>query len=114
MLKNIFQNIPSELPEELFETLLERPGLRIERIISKGHSTPDHEWYDQAWDEWILLVQGRAELGYADHRRINLGVGDIILIPAHSRHRVINTAAETETIWLAIHFQSHSDTEHNL
>jgi cupin 2 domain-containing protein len=39
-LTNLFADIPEDLPEELFQTLLSTPGLRIERIISLGHRSP--------------------------------------------------------------------------
>jgi len=51
MSANIFSDIPNELAEELFETLVEKEGCRLERIVSHGHTTPDGQWYDQAWDE---------------------------------------------------------------
>jgi hypothetical protein len=33
-LTNLFADIPDDLPEELFRSLLSTPGLRIERIVS--------------------------------------------------------------------------------
>ena len=41
---NLFGNIPAELPEEVFEDIVNTPSVRIERIISKGHTTPTDEW----------------------------------------------------------------------
>lgn len=105
MLKNIFSNIPADLPEELFETLFQKSGITVERIISKGHHTPEHEWYDQAWDEWILLLQGQATLLIENNQRILLKPGDYLLIPAHARHQVSSTDSNIETIWLAIHLR---------
>ena len=52
----------ANLSEEFFETLLQRPGVRVERIISTGQATPAGEWYDQAWDEWVLILSGAASL----------------------------------------------------
>lgn len=100
---NIFAAIPETLPEELFETLLLKPNLRIERIVSKGHTTPETVWYDQAWDEWVLLLQGGATLWFENNRQINLITGDYYLIPAHAKHRVSHTTSDPETIWLALH-----------
>lgn len=31
--------------DEVFEDILKRPGLRIERIVSRGHTTPVDEPY---------------------------------------------------------------------
>ena len=40
---------------ERFDELLRRPGCRIERIVSHGQASPPGFWYEQAWDEWVLL-----------------------------------------------------------
>ena len=89
---------------ELFETLLSTPGLKVERILSRGHTTPDKEWYDQDQDEWVILLQGQATLLFDDDSTTDLGPGDYLLIPAHTRHRVIHTSTEPPCVWLAIHF----------
>jgi cupin 2 domain-containing protein len=102
--KNLFTNLPSQLPDELFQTLLENQHAKIERIISKGHSSPVDEWYDQAQDEWVVLLQGQARLQFATDRSIiNLKAGDYLFIPAHEKHRVEWTDPTCESIWLAIH-----------
>lgn len=101
---NIFNGIPSQLPEELFECLLERDNVHIERIISRGHVTPEGYWHDQASDEWVILLQGQAVILYEqDRARITLKAGDYLLIPAHVKHRVEWTAMEIDTVWLAVH-----------
>lgn len=102
---NIYSNIPQRLPDELFEILLQKPGVTIERIISKGHCSPEHLWYDQAWDEWVILLQGQAILRFDDNRKVSLRPGDYLLIPAHQRHQVSQTDPDSDTIWLAIHFR---------
>ncbi len=101
---NIFRNIPETLPEELIESLFKRDKVAIERIVSKGHITPTGEWYDQTQDEWILLIQGQAIIAYEKHNQtFHLNVGDYLLIPAHTRHRVEWTHPDLDTIWLAVH-----------
>ncbi len=103
---NIFTNIPHPLPSELFETLADSGTLRIERIVSQGHTTPPGEWYDQEWDEWVLLLSGGATLRFEDQEAvILLTPGDHLLIPAHRRHRVEMTDEGENTIWLAVHFK---------
>jgi cupin 2 domain-containing protein len=101
------RNVPARpLPDEVVELLLEREGLRIERIVSTGQATPEGQWYDQETDEWVLVVAGAARLrieGEATDRE--LGEGDWILLPAHCRHRVAWTRAEPPTVWLAVHFR---------
>ncbi len=100
------QDLPSS-PQaaEIFTLLAERPGLRVERIVSTGQTTPQGEWYDQAWDEFVLLVAGAARLrieGESEDRA--LGEGDWMFLPAHCRHRVTWTRAAPPTVWLAVHF----------
>lgn len=90
--------------QEFFQTLLETRGVRVERIVSKGHATPPGQWYDQDWDEWALLLSGAARLRLeGDVEALDLVPGDCIWLPAHCRHRVEWTDAERETVWLALH-----------
>ncbi len=107
MKNNLFEHIPAELPEELFETLQELGGVKIERIISRGHTTPKGEWYDQSWDEWVILLSGSAVLEFDQNREpVLLKPVDYIMLPSGLRHRVTQTDADTDTIWLAIHINS--------
>ncbi len=103
-MKNIFSDIPHHLPEELFETILETPHVKIERIVSNGHITPPDEWYDQNHDEWVLLLEGEAKIKLETNQIKSLNPGDFLWIPAHQKHQVIWTAKNQKTIWLAIHF----------
>lgn len=108
ILNNLLTAIPAHLPGELFESIYQSGDIRIERILSKGHITPEGQWYDQAWDEWVLLVQGQATLRYQQNeQRFHLTAGDYLLIPAHTLHRVEWTPSEITTIWLAIHLQKY-------
>ncbi len=105
VIPNIFKNIPAQLPEELFECILKREGFRIERIVSKGHITEAGQWYDQDEDEWVMLLQGQAVILYEQDQQVfHLNAGDYLLIPAHTRHRVVWTAPDLHTVWLAAHF----------
>lgn len=102
---NLFADIPAIQPDELFQTLVETPGLTLERIVSDGQATPEGQWYDQERDEWVLLLSGEAGLLFADEDRPRvMRPGDHVLIPAHRRHRVAWTAAGQKTVWLALHF----------
>jgi len=104
MVSNLYADIPEALPDELVQAIFKRPNIRIERIVSRGHCSPDGFWYDQERDEWVLLVQGRAGLAFEGNPHIvELKPGDHLLIPAHRRHRVAWTADAQETIWLAVH-----------
>jgi cupin 2 domain-containing protein len=100
---SLFSNLPlSSAASEIFDDLLLRPGIRIERIVSTGQADPPDHWQQQEWDEWVLLVKGAAGL-ILDDREIRLEPGDHLLIPAGKPHRVTYTQADPATIWLAIH-----------
>jgi len=101
---NIFVNIPSEIKEELFEEIVKKDKVKIERIISKGHTTTEFEWYDQKSDEWVIVLKGEAILEFENCDDIRLKEGDYLNIPAHTKHRVSWTKENEETIWLAIHY----------
>lgn len=100
---NLFDGIAAPLSAERFDDLLARPGVRIERIISTGPASPPDHWYDQAWDEWVLLVEGSAGLEIAGEGERRLDRGDHLLIPAGTRHRVAWTDPDRPTVWLAVH-----------
>jgi cupin 2 domain-containing protein len=103
-LLNIFDNIPKHLPQELTQELLRSPQATIERIVSRGHCSAKGFWYDQHWDEWVLLLSGMALIEFKEESESTpLGPGDCLLIPAHTRHRVAWTEPHADTIWLAIH-----------
>ena len=102
---NIFK-LPNNLNHlEKFEQIVTGENIQIERIISTGQTTTSGQWYDQNTDEWVILLQGEAELSYADDTRIKLKAGDYLLIPAHTKHRVEYTSIEPPCIWLAVHGQ---------
>jgi cupin 2 domain-containing protein len=102
---NLFEGIPSTFQEEFIQTLAESDTIRIERIVSDGHATPTGDWYDQEWDEWVLLVSGGAMLLFdGDAAPLILRPGDHVMIPAYCRHRVERTDKLQKTIWLAVHF----------
>ena len=103
-MSNIFDDIPENLHSEVFESLVDSHNVRIERIISKGHTSPDTGWYDQENNEWVIILKGAADLSFADKSTVNLKMGDHIIISAHEKHRVSWTDPDTETIWLAIHY----------
>lgn len=109
--KNIYKAIPDSPGAEWFEKLVENRQVTIERIVSRGHSSPPGFWYDQDWDEWVLLLAGQAGLAFERGDHVELIPGDHVLIPAHVRHRVAWTAADTDTIWLAVHIKTRPCTD---
>lgn len=103
--RNVFADIPAALPEELIQPLVRGKGMRIERIVSKGHSSPPGFWYEQADDEWVLLLKGEATLRFEkDDRLLHMSAGSYVNIPAYERHRVEWTTDATETVWLAVFY----------
>ena len=103
-MNNIFKDIPPTQKDEFFENILSKGGLKIERIVSKGHISPEFGWYDQDSDEWVIVLEGEAVLSFEEGEDIRLKKGDFINIPAHTKHRVSWTTKSEETIWLAIHY----------
>ena len=60
---NLFADISAVgTEEEVFNEIFARPGLKIERIISQGQASPPEFWYDQAWNEWVIVLKGGAIL----------------------------------------------------
>lgn len=100
---NLLSNIPQNLPEELTTVLQQSHGVRIERIVSTGHKSPEGFWYDQPEHEWVMVLTGVAKLQFED-RVVEMLPGDSINIPAHQKHRVDWTTPDEPTVWLAVYF----------
>jgi cupin 2 domain-containing protein len=100
---NLFTELPSNLPDELIDKLIDAPDVRIERIVSTGHASPPGFWYDQVESEWVVVLRGEAVLEFEDETQM-LKPGDYILIPPHRRHRVNSTSLTEPTVWLAVFF----------
>ncbi len=101
---NIYNPIPDDLSNEAFEILAQNASVKIERIISKGHTSPVTGWYDQDSAEWVIVLTGQASIAFENDTIVELKQGDYINIPAHNKHKVVSTSADTETIWLAVHY----------
>jgi len=101
---NIFTNIPKKLNEELFEDILNKPNIKIQRIISDGNTEEEFQWYDQNNDEWVIILQGAAIIEFKDEDDIKLETGDYINIPAHKKHKISWLNKDIKTIWLAVHY----------
>jgi cupin 2 domain-containing protein len=76
--------------------------VHVERIVSTGQSSPPG-FFAEHRDEWVVLLEGEAELRYEDGDSLLLGAGDYVLIPAGTKHRVEWTRAEPPCVWLAVH-----------
>ena len=101
---NLFENLPVQLDEEWFETLVGAENVTVERIVSRGHASPASGWYDQARNEWVVVLKGRGVVAFEDGDEVTLGPGDHLTIAAHRRHRVAWTDPDEDTIWLALHY----------
>lgn len=103
---NLFADIPTALAEELVEILAENQRVRIERIVSMGHSSPEAFWYDQENAEWVVVLKGEAKLVFdGDEEPITMRPGDHVLISAHRKHRVEWTTPDEPTVWLAVFYR---------
>ena len=101
---NLFDDLPSHLPDELVTSLLEAANVRIERIVSNGHASPLGFWYDQEQHEWVVVLKGAAKLRFENlEPPAEMKPRDFISIPAHKKHRVEWTTPDEATIWLAVH-----------
>jgi cupin 2 domain-containing protein len=102
MKENIFDLIPDTLPEELTNIIYSTDNIRIERIVSHGHTTPEDKWYDQDENEWVILIDGFAGITFEKEKEILLNKGDYLFIPAHKKHKITFTTQKRKTVWLAI------------
>ena len=98
---NLFAAGENTATAEKFLTLLQSDNVKIERIISRNHSSPLGFWYDQPENEWVMVVRGAAVVEFASGEIVEMSEGDYLFIPRHVRHRVARTS--DMTIWLAVH-----------
>ena len=101
---NLFTGIPNKIPDEITETLVFGPNTVVERIVSRGHRTPDGFWYDQDLTEWVMVVTGSAKLEFAEGTVIDMNPGDWVVITPHDKHRVAWTKPDCDTVWLAVFY----------
>ncbi len=93
--------LPTGLPPdsgERFEVVLELPWASFEVITSSDRPEPAR--YDQVMDEWVVVLDGEAELR-VDDEPVRLVSGEWLHLPAGTPHVVTHTAAGTR--WLAVH-----------
>ena len=100
---NFLCDLPANLSEEVIETILTAPNLRIERIVSHGQASPEGFWFDQPMHEWVILLRGAARLQF-ENQVVELKPGEHLLIPGHRRHRVDWTTPDEPSLWLAVHY----------
>ena len=98
---NIFDMPPLPLQNELTTILAESANARIERIISTGQTSG---WYDQAETEFVVLLEGQAEIEFDNKPKVKLRTGDALLIQPYERHRVSYTSENPPCIWLCVFY----------
>ena len=106
-MENLFDTDRSCPDREVVTVLHEDEYTRIEKILSAGQQSPDGFWYDQEETEWVSVLQGNAVLEFED-RKVFLSKGDQYLIPAHCRHRVMETSSDPVCIWLCVFTKPHT------
>lgn len=104
-MSNIYSDVPSSIPDEIFNDIITTENVRIERIISHRHSSPEQGWYDQDENEWVMVLEGQGVIEFEDGRVVTLSKGDYINIAAREKHKVIGTDRDVVTIWLAVFYR---------
>ncbi len=83
-------------------------GEHVHRLAELGHAVVDQILsgvldgpveYEQDVDEWVVVLHGEATLDVEDER-MHLQPGDWVLLPAGTRHRLVETAPGTN--WLTV------------
>jgi len=103
-LVNIFEICGVKNDSEIFDELVDAEKVKVERIISTGHKTPEGEWLIQEKNEFVLLLAGKAGLEFRTGEAFDMRPGDHLIITSGTEHRVKYTQEEPPTIWLAVHY----------
>jgi cupin 2 domain-containing protein len=102
---NLFARVPEATPEEFVQVLVCTGGVKIERIVSRGHCSPPDFWYDQETCEFVTILKGSAGIRFRDTDEVlSLNPGDWLNIPAHVQHQLAWTDPLTDTVWLTVHY----------
>ena len=100
MTTNFFDTMKLGHLEEDFTTFFETSQLKIERIVTRGQTSPKDFYYDQEDGEWVLVLEGEAELSFSDNSSVTLKKGESLYLPPHQKHRV--SAVSDYVLWLAV------------
>ena len=87
---------------EIIENILSGKEFRIEVIISTGQIS---DWFDQADNELVMLLQGSAKIEYETGLVRDVSAGDYFVITAHEKHKVSYTSEQPPCIWLCIFYK---------
>ena len=98
---NIFDLPKLPLDHELITILAENKNVRIERILSTGQTSG---WYDQEETEFVILLDGMAELAFENSGCVTLNKGDTLVIHPHQKHQVTYTSTNPPCNWLCVFY----------
>ena len=104
-MNNLFSSLPVELEREVYDELVRSEHVRIERIVSKGHTAPAEGWFDQDEHEWVVVLEGSGTILLEDGREMTLKKGDHLNIPSRTKHKVTWTDPKNLTVWLAVFYK---------
>ena len=93
----LLQSSGAPVSGEHVEELVHMGEVIIEQILSGVVDRPVE--YDQDHDEWVVLLEGSAELE-VNGETLLLEQGDWVLLPRRTPHRLIRTTQGTN--WLAV------------
>jgi len=103
MTGSFFDNLESLGHErESFEDFFAAGDVRIERIVSRGHASPESGYYAQDWTEVVIVLCGQAKVEMEESVYV-LSAGDWLAIKPRMRHRVLETSQSPACVWCAIH-----------
>ncbi len=99
---NIFDFEKFENNEEIVTILEKNKNIKIERIVSEGQTT---DWQSSDKNEFVILVQGNAEITYFKTSEIvKLSSGDTLLIKKNEKHKVSYTSKNPHCVWICIFY----------
>ena len=99
--ENIFESLNFNSLDETFTTLVENEYIKIEKIVTSGQISEKDFWYDQEWDEFVLVLEGSAVITF-ETKEVTLVRGDSIYINAHEKHQISWSDPKHVTLWLAV------------
>lgn len=96
-INNLYAMALPEKNHETFSTLFDNQALKIEAI--RSWLTMPGESYCQEHDEWVVLLEGNAELEIASQRYL-FHRGDYCFIPKQTPHTVLWTSENA--LWIGV------------
>lgn len=103
--KNYYSGFIPDPELENFTKLIFGKRFLLEKITSKGYTTPDDKWIIEDTNEFVMLLKGKAELLFEEGQNIKLSEGDYLVIPKNAKHKVTFTSRKPLCYWLTIHYK---------